>query len=504
MHTSCYQGLVESGRGVTDQNYVDVMNIVNLPEDVVTAHCVSKKMFGHLSSGQDYVTTLQVSRLVHDQLDIPRIVLDKQKYSEDDITELCCQYMRSEMPSMSLHTSQSVSEKIGGLLFIIPLLSTVLYLYQLSSLTLSLWSSWRTFIFSNIMFFLTVSSNRSLTRFRRFKIWSQIFGMFSDKAESGEREEKYLADQLSWSFHVSSLFLILVLHQSSENNQQTSVLSLESPHLALIIITGAALAALNLQSSSRSFILLLSFNILLSISKHLNLVDESIIDYLPTEVLNYESKTILQFLSLTSITLYLLVSKQSSTVILESQALLWEFLMLNLISEEEVMDMILLILILVLLVSIRQWKYVSPALLLLTYYLIANNRLPSQDDMETMTVIIVMLMMIISVITKKSNLKQKLITGVVSMLVMCSMRDHLTRDISGDHSTMTWAQFRSVCPAGDHHDLCPLFSGRSVSWSGEVDTVTLVSRINMLEEAVSLLPGNLRQITNIDCVLGER
>ena len=64
---------MESGRGVTDHNYVDVMNIVNLPEDVVTAHCVSKKMFGHLSSGQDYVTTLQVSRLVHDQLDIPRI-----------------------------------------------------------------------------------------------------------------------------------------------------------------------------------------------------------------------------------------------------------------------------------------------------------------------------------------------------------------------------------------------------------------------------------------------
>ena len=132
------KGMADQGRGVTDQNYVDVMNVCHMTQDQLTASYVGKRMFQLLSNGSDYVTTLQVSRLVQDKVETPRIVLNKSKYSQDDLIDVVSQYFHGDLPQMDLSLKQSCRECLDQFLSLILVLTISLYLYFVISLMISL------------------------------------------------------------------------------------------------------------------------------------------------------------------------------------------------------------------------------------------------------------------------------------------------------------------------------------------------------------------------------
>ena len=98
-------GMAANGRGVTDQNYVDVVNITSVPKNITKSNFIAKKLFKKLSNGNTFLTSLQLSRLVNENTKIPTQPIKNAKCSQDDLIDNCCEYMEGELPSLdqSLH-----------------------------------------------------------------------------------------------------------------------------------------------------------------------------------------------------------------------------------------------------------------------------------------------------------------------------------------------------------------------------------------------------------------
>ena len=459
------RALAGQGRGVTDSNYLDVLNITEMSPDTVQAGYLGRKIFRSLSDGQDFVTTVQISRLVEPGLALPTTRLGQAKYSQEDLVEASSLYLAGDVPAVRPVLTSPVLALLTSRISII-FLSLLLYLGEVSSLQVSLWTTWRTFSSLSVLTALSLSTLHTRLNQGNFRAWANILQVFSDKVETEKAEQKYLTrHNLTPLLLTASLLSLPGYAQSLLLQDEERPLVWSFWFLALI---GSTSSALSLPRVSKSFLafLLLSLSLSLSLASWSSSLESLTTDWLPAQCQVSPS----QLPGLLSLGYFLprLVLQPPVTVLLELQALVWESLLITGLTGRQPSSLLLYISpLLVVMVVMREWK-----ILTWRQVLLCSSCL--------------------------------LLAGVSQ----CSL-PHLSPS-PRPASSLTWLTYSEVCRGSsgrlttDLTTTCQDFTGLGVQWSGQVTRLHISQRTNTLETFLDFIPDTIRDWSNVDCVLGTR
>ena len=457
---------------MTDQNYVDVVTVTSLSQDMVTSAALGRKMFRSLARGGQTITSLQLSRLVTSSghaVDRGRLVADRgTKYTEEEVVEAAAQYMSGQLPSLQLHLAITWTWLLVPLLALLP---TLLYTHLVTSLQLPLLPTLAPHLATTLLLALTCFTWTSLhCHLATHRAWSHLLSLYTDTLPILNKEEQFLTSHLCVPVISCTAVLLLLLPQLPA--QPTTMDQAPWPLLVTITV-GCLTSATNIRQLTSGFSFILILNIggavlrcgdsQLATSLSLNL--QSLIELpLSVDLLQHgvEVVTLAYFLTFS-------LTKPAPSLVMHLQAVTWEILALEMV--------------------------LGPAE--------AAPRLVATETVLLITLVVTIIYSYSYLVTWP-----RLVT-VMSCVLM------VTSSLVSQHygasppppSSLSWAEYSAACgPSGHATDqaLCSHLSGLEVSWTGRLETVTHVSTTNIVEDVVSWLPLTLRTSTNLDCVLGDR
>ena len=440
------------------------MSISNLPADMLTASYIGKTLFRSLANGHDFVTPLQVSRLVQNQVDIPKTVLCKSKYSQEDMVSMVSMYMNGDMPQMKLCLRQTFSQKMSKYFILFPVIVSVFYFYSVFSLSIKLWSTLATYLSTLLLLMLTISTRATLEKLLTFKMWSNILSQFKEELDFKSREEKFLLKQLIFTFIL--VFTVISIPPIQPAIHQCIGLKHSLLHLYLYatILIGSALSFYNIQKPSRTFFLILIGNMVVCASNNVLILNTDIGKFLLTLQVPFES---VMFVYSSLVTVYFVTKSvffgSRSDVILEIQALSWNVLGSGLFQT-----------------SPDYFHFKVGFIILITFFLLPSS---SFANSKKITVLIFwMCLTVVFVVTSKYS-----VSFPIKPL-----------------SQLKWDQYQSMCVNENSGDVsCQKFNDLKVSWCGSVENVGQ-ERNNFVEDMLTWIPDIIRRTSNLDCVLGDR
>ena len=448
--------MVEEDRGVTDANYVDVVTLTSLPPHLITASVAGRRMFRAASSGSDTVTSLQLARLARPDITrLPwRLVTSRARYTRCDLVEAASLYMGSQLPDIDLGDDQSwvTSLLTRHWLLLSLVLSLLVLLVTPSALSLA----------SCLLLLVSLQAWRSGRSLHKYKVWSQMMSLFTKDLDTDRLEEAHHLRQLSFTF----LSVFSLLHWSQALCLPSEPLSWVTG-LTLTLVT--LLSSLSLRPHSVSLLLGNLVLHLLSLPQCITPLCELIMSLplsLPSPGVTPELLPLTYTVLVTSYFMASLLTRPTSSVILEIQAFTAENLILGLmLGQSDVTQMF------------RGEYLLVPIFILCFRHLITRHQVAG---------------LCVSVLLWSHHLGY-----LDSALLRPQPRD----------SGLTWASLHNVCPQSGHQDLdqalCAQFSGLQVSWEGRLDTVTVTQTSNRLQAALDLVPEWLQSLSDLECSLGE-
>ena len=446
--------MVEEDRGVTDANYVDVVTLTSLPPHLITASVAGRRMFRAASSGSDTVTSLQLARLARPDLTrLPwRLITSRARYTRCDLVEATSLYMGSQLPDIDLGDDQSWVTLLLTQHWLLLSLMWSLLVLLVTPTALSLASC--------LLLLFSLQTWRSQRSLHKYKAWSRMMSLFTKDLDTDRLEETHLLRQLSFTF----LSVFSLLHWSQTLHLPSEPLS-RVTGLTLTVVS--LLSGLSLRPHSVSLLLGNLVLHLLSLPSSITPLSELIMSLqlsLPSP--SHELLPLTYTVLVTSYFLVSLLTRPTSSVILEIQAFTAENLILGLmLGHSDVTQMF------------RGEYLLVPIFLLCFRHLITRHQVAG---------------LCVSVLLWSHHLGY-----IDSALLRPQPRD----------SGLTWASLHNACPQSGHQDLeqalCAQFSGLQVSWQGRMDTVTVTQTSNRLQAALDLVPVWLRSVSVLECGLGD-
>ena len=443
------------GRGVTDHNYVDIVNITSVPKHITQANFIAKKLFKTLSKGNNFLTTVQLSRLVNDNTKVPKQPVKNAKSSQEDMIDNCCQYMEGYLPSLdqSLHTITYDYSVVDIITSNYTIMLCVFVLQCMSSPSLISTSS----VIPTLLLAATLHTRDLKKKDKRYKIWSNIFSLFSDTLCTEQSERRYSSKQCITPF--------LIFHSISllQSLLFTDMVLQPCPSLYLVLAI-STLASISVVHLSSAYLVFLLGNLLLTFqaSYLVNLLSP----YIP--VTYCSTGTILLAWQVGYLTTAILL-KTGREVQAELQAFFWEDLSLRVILTGGGA------------ISLTTWNtpLVTACLGLVSLCCLAVR----YKTCRTSCLVLCLALMLTTVLTTTQARQGRVI------------------------SQLSWTDYEASClsdklTAGDQAT-CHHFTGLTVEWAGVVEKVRIMQRRNYMEEMISLIPEAVRQRTDIKCLLGD-
>ena len=442
------------GRGLTDHNYVDVVNISTMPEDLIKAGYVGRKLFRSLSCGQEFVTSLQISRLVGGDQTLPGQPLSEAKHSQRSLVSACSQYMRGDLPQLAVSEDSSVVGLLTSRVLVM-MISLTVYLYQLSSLQVSLWATLPAFTSLSTLTVLSVSTLQTNINQRKVRAWSSLVKLFSDKVDTEKKELKYLSRQNLTPFLVSFSLLSLTGVELHLRTGQPVVWS-----FCLMTFIGSLSSALSLPRVSKSFLIFLVISVVCWTSQ----LESVVQDLLPVD--HQLERGQLAGVAGLLFLLQILLTRRVELVLLELQAFIWESVVLSVLT--------------------------------------------GRDCSATLIIQVVPLVLVLMVVRDVTSLRKTewFVSGCCLLLLAWRQSDYSLAGLARPVSSLSWPQYRAACLARDltlgERETCQHFTGLQVQWSGHLTRLQVRERTNTLETFVNMIPDPVREWSNVDCVLGDR
>ena len=439
-------GLAEKGRGVTDHNYVDVVNIASVSRDVTTANTISKKMFRNLSRGNSFLTSVQLSRLVNESTRVPMTPIKNSKCTEEELVENVCEYMDGKLPTLDQSLLKVLPEKSLGVrdlatsnVFIMSCTLSVFF-HQFITSQLSIASS---SLLPMMLLAATLATRKIQLLEFRFKVWSSIFSLFTSRLDTRGHEETFSSRQSVFPFLIFHSILAIHVHLCEQLTP--------NPFMYFVLVLGSATSIYVLLLPRSVFLIFLSLNALCCWQE--DVVVSSLSNAISIPVL---SNTSLVFYMHVSYLLPICLTCNQKQVQTELQALAWEALCLQMIMGKQYYQVLLLIsglgMVLTLWASFkyriaRTW-FLACILILAT---VSYSQIPKVDRV----------------------------------------------------SNLSWSDYQSACLPEDLNlagqVACLGLDGHIVEWSGQVDSVKISHRSNMVEWIVARIPHR----SEFSCILGR-
>ena len=267
------KSLSEEGRGVTDHNYVDVVNISTMPEDQIRAGYVGRKVFRSLSEGQDFVTTLQLCRLAGGDQTLPSYPQSEAKHSQAELVTAFSQYVRGDLPSIVLVQDTPVLSLLTSRILILMIVLTV-YLYQVTTLQVSLWNTLPRLTCLSTLTLLSVHTLQTNINQRELGLWSSLVTVFSD-SDTDKTELRYFSRRNLTPVLLSLSFLSLTGYDLNLRADEPLVWS-----FSLMAFIGCLFSALSIPRISKSFLTFLSLSLVFWTSQQESLLNLYLPDHL--------------------------------------------------------------------------------------------------------------------------------------------------------------------------------------------------------------------------------
>lgn len=441
-------GLAVEGRGVTDTNYGDVAAVCKAGPRLTQGQFLGRTILRRLGEGRETVTSIQLARMAQHKDIVLTYTHTTPRIGREHLEESCYQFLEGNNPPLDQHlavfSSLSIRDRI--------LSKRVVFLFLLLLHLVPLWPHFTLPSNPQMLAYLLLSCSLSLNGVHRglsrHQIWKNLLSKVSDNIDFQDTEARAGVRLIL----VPSVLFHVVLLQPFVSVD--SSLSLSPCILSLGCLL--SLSSLPVFTLRLMWVLLMFPLVSMSWDELLPVVSPLL---LPTYVCP-------DMMQVTLLLLHLLPSflcESSVQIQSELQLLVW-------------------------------W-------ILTVMHTLGDNTHYAFLSIHVVASLGLCHLVCLTLIYRRGRLQ---LVSLLFVLIICHLQ--LCVSTPSSPTSIAWPEYHSACvatPSISSEATCVHLCGLQVSWSGQVTSVRLVDRSNLLEDVVRLLPAWVLLLAPLPCILGK-